>query len=296
MTAFFHGRKRRFAGPGATAWLLPVLLAASLGAQAQTVTNTTTGSDTKPPLVITLQDAIARAKANDPKFRAALTELGLAHQDVVQSRAGLLPNVSYNMQFVYTQGAVIRILQGAVTLPTTACTSTSRRAMCTRRCRRACWRNIARSEAAEALARAKSEMAARGLVVTVVQAYYGYVVAQRKYATAQKARLRKPTTSSTSARNCRTAARWPTPTSSRPRIQDQQQQRDLQDALLAMNKSRLDLAVLLFPDFDQNFSVVDDLAPARSAARALPKCRLPPPRTTLKSAPPSRLCAKRSRK
>src|ERR1700757_4894869 len=31
------------------------------------------------PLVITLQDALTRAKANDPKFRAALTDLGLAH-------------------------------------------------------------------------------------------------------------------------------------------------------------------------------------------------------------------------
>jgi outer membrane protein TolC len=42
-------------------------------------------------------------------------------------------------------------------------------------------------------------------------------------------------------------------------IQDQQQQRQLQDAQLAMNKSRLDLAVLLFPNFEENFSVVDDL-------------------------------------
>src|SRR4029077_3104403 len=33
----------------------------------------------------------------------------------------------------------------------------------------------------------------------------------------------------------------------------------LQGALLAMNKTRLDLAVLLFPNFDENFSVVDDL-------------------------------------
>jgi len=42
-------------------------------------------------------------------------------------------------------------------------------------------------------------------------------------------------------------------------IQNQQQQRELRDALVEMNKSHLDLAVLLFPDFEQNFSVVDDL-------------------------------------
>ena len=56
------------------------------------------------PLVLTLQDALTRAKANNPQFRAALTDLELAHQDTVQSRAQLLPNVNYNMQFIYTQG------------------------------------------------------------------------------------------------------------------------------------------------------------------------------------------------
>src|SRR4029077_10988212 len=59
---------------------------------------------TRAPLVLTLQDALARAKANDPQFRAALTDWGVAHQDTVQSRAQLLPNVNYNMQYIYTQG------------------------------------------------------------------------------------------------------------------------------------------------------------------------------------------------
>ena len=52
------------------------------------------------PLVLTLQDALTRAKANTPQFQAALTDLGLAHQDTVQSRAQLLPNVNYNMQYL----------------------------------------------------------------------------------------------------------------------------------------------------------------------------------------------------
>src|ERR1019366_9024488 len=43
------------------------------------------------------------------------------------------------------------------------------------------------------------------------------------------------------------------------RIQAQQQQRDLQEAQLAMERARLDLAVLLFPDLNQDFTVVDDL-------------------------------------
>jgi outer membrane protein TolC len=52
---------------------------------------------------ITFADALQRATANHPQTQAAFTALGVAHQDLVQSRAGLLPNVSYNMQAVYTE-------------------------------------------------------------------------------------------------------------------------------------------------------------------------------------------------
>jgi outer membrane protein TolC len=210
------------------------------------------------PLVLTLQDALDRAKANDPQFRAALTELGLAHQDVVQSRAGLLPNVNYNMQFLYTQGngspsiTVARyvanngvheyIAQGNVHQALSPGMLAEHRKV----------------EAAEALARAKSEIAARGLVVTVVQSYYGYVVAQRKYATAQKAASEADHFLSVSQK-LQSGGEVANSDVIKAQIQDQQRKRDLEDALLAMNKSRLDLAVLLFPDFNQNFSVVDDL-------------------------------------
>ena len=210
---------------------------------------------TRAPLVLTLQDALTRAKANDPQFRAALSELGLAHQDVVQSRAGLLPNVNYNMQFIYTQGngspsgrytanngVHEYIAQGNVHQALSPGMLAEYR----------------RVEVTEALARAKSEIATRGLVVTVVQAYYGYVVAQRKYATAQKAASEADHFLGISQKlqNGGEVARSDV---IKAQIQNQQQQRVLQGALLGMNKSRLDLAVLLFPNFEENFSVVDDL-------------------------------------
>src|SRR5262249_60893460 len=56
------------------------------------------------PVTLTLQDALARAQANDPQYRAALTEYGVARQVTVQSRAALLPNINYNAAFLYTQG------------------------------------------------------------------------------------------------------------------------------------------------------------------------------------------------
>src|SRR5262249_9109585 len=56
------------------------------------------------PLTLTLQDALARAHANEPQFHAALTDRGLAHENTVQSRAALLPAVNYNAAYLYTQG------------------------------------------------------------------------------------------------------------------------------------------------------------------------------------------------
>ena len=56
------------------------------------------------PLTITLQDALKRARLNDPQYRSALTDLGLAREDRVQARAGLLPSLNYNNSFIYTQG------------------------------------------------------------------------------------------------------------------------------------------------------------------------------------------------
>lgn len=238
--------------------LIAVMLAtgdswSQIGTQSASMTS---GSDAnRGPLVITLQDALARAKANDAQFRAAVTDLGIAHQDTVQSRAGMLPNVNYNMQFIYTQGngspsgrftanngVHEYIAQGNVHQALSAGMLAEHRAV----------------EAAEAIARAKSEIAARGLVVTVVQAYDGYVVSQRKYATAQKAASEADHFLDISQK-LQNGGEVANSDVIKAKIQAQQQMRGLQDAQLAMNKSRLELAVLLFPNFEENFTVVDDL-------------------------------------
>lgn len=241
--------------------LLFALLAVPVMAYAQAPPPAATASPDAgtAPLVITLQDALARAKANDAQFRAAVTDLGVAHQDVVQSRAGLLPNVNYNMQYIYTQGSGAPgvpppgryianngvheyIAQGDVHQALSPGMLAQHSAV----------------KAAEALARAKAEVAARGLVVTVVQAYDGYVVAQRKYATAQKAAAEADHFLDVSQK-LQSGGEVANSDVIKAKIQAQQQQRNLQDALAAMNKSRLDLAVLLFPNFNENFTVVDDL-------------------------------------
>jgi len=217
------------------------------------------------PLTITLQDALERARANDPQYHAALTDLGVAREDRVQARAGLLPAVTYNNSFIYTQGT------GQPTACALSATCPASRFIANNGVHEYISQGNAhealsltnfadyrRSSAALAQSRAKAEIAARGLVVTVTQSYYGLVVAERKYATAQRAdtEAQRFLKISQDLQNGGEVARADVVKAT---IQAQQRRRDLQEAQLAMQRSRLDLAVMIFPDWNQNFSVVDDL-------------------------------------
>ncbi|MBV8052733.1 MAG: TolC family protein, partial [Acidobacteriaceae bacterium] len=208
------------------------------------------------PVTLTLQDALERAKKINPEYRAAVTEFGLAKEDKVQSRAALLPNVNFNNSFVYTEGSGIPgvgryvanngvheyISQGDVHQEfSLAGIAEYRRAL-----------------AAQAVAKAKSEIAARGLVVTVVQTYYGLVVAQRKYATAQRAQS-EAQRFFTISQKLETGGEVARADVIKAEVQFQEQERGLKEAELEMERSRLELAVLVFPDFNQNFAIVDDL-------------------------------------
>ena len=219
------------------------------------------------PITVTLQDALQRARQNDPQYRSAMTDLGLAHEDRVQARAGLLPSVNYGTSFIYTQGTgplpagCANPQAGCPTVRFIANNGVHEYISQANVHQALSLTNVAdyrHSQAALALARAKAEIASRGLVVTVTQAYYGFVVAQRKYATAQRAsaEAQRFLDISVKLENGGEVAHADV---IKARIQAQQQQRDLQEAQLDMERSRLDLAVLLFPDFNQNFSVVDDL-------------------------------------
>jgi outer membrane protein TolC len=192
-------------------------------------------------------------------MQAAYTALGLAHQDLVQSRAALLPNVRYNMQAIYTEptthgskdqiflannGVHEYIAQGNVHQDLSLQT----------------FADYGRSHEAQAVARAKSEIALRGLAVTVTQAYYGYLAAQRKYAAAQRA-IDEAQRFFGISEKLEKGGEVAHSDVIKAQIQFQQQQRDLRESELGRNKTRLDLAVLVFKDFNENFEVVDDLDP-----------------------------------
>lgn len=231
---------------------LPLCSALALAQQPGQIT---AAPNSSAPLTITLQDALARAKSNQPEFRAALTAYAVAKQSTVASRAGLLPSVTYNADYLYTQGngtASGRFIanngvheyvsQGNVHQTLSLGTAAEYR--------------LARAE--EALAKARAEIATRGLVVTVTQAYYGLVVAERKYSIAQRADGEAQHFFDITGKLERGGEVAHSDTI-KAQLQFEQQQRALQDAQLEMERSRLELAVMIFPNFNQDFTTVDDL-------------------------------------
>src|SRR5215510_8160700 len=52
------------------------------------------------PVEISLAEAIRLARANSTVYNAALTEAGAAHEDRTQARDALLPQVTYNNQYL----------------------------------------------------------------------------------------------------------------------------------------------------------------------------------------------------
>src|SRR5450755_5092562 len=136
------------------------------------------------PVVLSLADALSRARANSPQFQAAVTELGLAREDRYQARAALFPGVDYNNSFIYTQGngtasgryignnGVHEYISQGVAHEAIGAAQVL---------------DYQRSSAAHALAKARAEIAARGLTVTVVQSYYGLLAAQTRTINTERA-------------------------------------------------------------------------------------------------------------
>jgi outer membrane protein TolC len=215
------------------------------------------------PAVITLQDALARAKANDAQLQSAVADAQSAHEDRTQARASLLPGISFSTQylgnsptpdninpngrFVSLDGVNMYRIWGQVHQELSASTL-----MAT---------PYRRASAAEAAAQAKLEVAQRGLAVTVTKNYYALVTAERKYATAQQGAQQAQRFFEISQQQQRLGQVAQSDVV-KAEISFRQQQQSYQEAMLAMDNARLALGVMLFPSLDQNFTVVDDLGAA----------------------------------
>jgi outer membrane protein TolC len=214
-------------------------------------------SSTAAPLLrLTLQDALARAKKNSVQFQAALTDSGIARQDRYQAATALLPSVTYNNQALYTQ--LIKGTTSPIFIANNAAHEYVSQASVHESIDLAGISNFRRASAAAALARARAEIASRGLVVTVVQGYYSLAAAQQKLQAAQKAsaegdRFFKLT------QDLEKGGEVAHSDVIKAELQMNDRRRQLQEAQLTFLNARLDFAVLIFPDFNENYEVADDL-------------------------------------
>jgi len=239
------------------ATLLLVVTAVSSSVSGQQVAAQSATPSSQAPLTLTLQDALALARKNNVEYNAALTDQGVAHQDKVQARAALLPSVTYNNQALYTQGNGTHT-NSPIFIANNGVHEYISQGNVHESFGVSDLATYSRTRALEAVARAKAEIAARGLVVTVVQAYYGLIAAQRKYASSQEAANEAQRFLDISQK-LEKGGEVAHSDVIKAQIQSQGRQRELREAQLAMAKSRLDLAVLLFQDFNENFTAVDDL-------------------------------------
>jgi outer membrane protein TolC len=223
---------------------------------------TPASSDAAAPITLTFQDALERARKYSPQFQAAATAAKLAHEDRLQARAAMLPSANYTTQYLGTQGNGKIPTGRYVTndgVHVYRAWGVFRQELSGDTLTLASYHH---AEAADVLAKAQEEIAQRGLTVTVTQAYYGLVVAERKYAASQQSRDQAQLSLRTS-QEMEQQGQVAHSDVITFQIQYNQQVQAFTEAKLAMDNARLNLAVLLFPNFDQNFNVVDDLDTAQ---------------------------------
>ena len=209
------------------------------------------------PVSLTLQDALGRARAYSQQFQAATIGAASAREDVVQARAAFFPTLNYFNQYTYTQGngtptGTFVAANGVHVYNSQAAVhgelfSVTHRA------------EYRRAMFAQAAAQAKQEIAARGLVATVVGAYYGLIAGQRHIVNAQKT-LEEARRFMDITQKQEAGGEVAHADVVKAELNLELRKRELQDAELNVEKARIALGVLLFPDINQQYSVEDDLA------------------------------------
>jgi outer membrane protein TolC len=208
------------------------------------------------PVRITLQQAIALARKAEPTYHNALTAAGIAKQDRVLARDALLPSVNFTTAELYTDpnNSIFRVKYIANNAPHEYVSQGDVHEVLDA----AAFASYRRSAALAAVAKAQAEIAARGLVVTVVHAYFNVAAAEEKLSIAKRAsdegdkflQLTQELEKGGEVAHADVI---------KAEIQTQDRHRQLSEAQLGLTNARLDLSVLVFPDFNDNFELVDDL-------------------------------------
>lgn len=214
---------------------------------------------TPPPATVSLLDALQRAQALNPQYQSAQTDFKSAQQDRIQARAALLPSVNVVGGAIYTQGNGTQTATGRF-IAANAVHEYIAQGNLHQSLNLAGGQvaDFQRSTAAQALAKAKADIAARGLTVVVTQAYYGLIVAQRRYANTQAA-ADEASHFLKITQQLEQGGEVAHADFIKAKLQSNDRNRDFREAQLGLERAHLALAVLIFPDFNENFAVVDDL-------------------------------------
>ena len=207
-------------------------------------------------MTISLKQALERARQFSTQIQAAGIASELAKEDRAQAIAASLPSAGALNQFIYTEGNGtasgvfvandgVHVYNEQLTLHEDALSLVRRG-------------EIRAARAAEAVARAKADIAARGLNTTVIQNYYAIASAERKLRNAQTSNNEAAEFLDISQKQERGGEAAHADVI-KAQLQRKQRVRDLQEAQLGLDKAKVALAVLIFPTLQRNFEIVDDL-------------------------------------
>ena len=205
---------------------------------------------------ITLKEALARAREHGGQYQAANLALLQAREDTKQVKAARLPTVSALNQFIYTEGngtpSGVFVANDGIHVYNEQAVAHEDLGLLLRR------GELNRALAAEAVARAKAEVAARGLNATIIQNYYAVLTAEHRLANLK--------------RSVEEAERFVDITSKQEKrgeaahadvlkgqLDLRQRQRDRKEAQLGIDKAKIALGVIIFPNYNTDFAVEDDL-------------------------------------
>ena len=224
--------------------------------------NTQGSATTTAPVRLTLQEAIDRARKNSTQFTAAVTTARLAREDRTQARNVLLPTVTYNNSYIYTKGVPLGtesfIGAPVIFIANNAVHEYLSQADVHQVFDASAFAAFRRTQAAAAVAKAQQEIASRGLVVTVVQNYYSVSAAQLKLESAKTLAAEGDRFLKTT-QDLEKGGEVAHSDVIKAELQARDRQRQLQEAQLGYLNARLNLAVLIFPDFNDNFEIAEDL-------------------------------------
>jgi len=206
------------------------------------------------PVIVSLADAIHLAEQNEPVFAGAVGVQKTAAIDSYLAKAALLPSVTYHNQMLYTQpngqtnqGGQVGTQSSPVFIANNAVHEYTSQAAIneTIGLKQLADTKVAAANAARATA--EVEVSRRGLVSAVVGAYYSIAASDKKQQLFEEA-LHEAQSFTDLTQKRESAREVAHADVVKAQLQEQQRHRDLSDAQLAAEKTRLEFAVLLFAD------------------------------------------------